>query len=669
MNASMPDQATGNLILARRHAIAQAVVARQYSQHAELPQRYEQTDREQCVHDTESHLSFLAAAMIFSSRPLYRDYVCWVKTILTSCNTVPQEIEHSLHCLWSVLQEQLPAENASAVGPYIKHAIGVEAQGPLDLPTLLASDDALTLLARQYLQALFRTEHHEASFLIQEALSSGVKIEDLYLQVFQRCQREIGRLWQLNQLTVAQEHYCTAATQFMMAQFYPYLFSVPKNGRRLVAASVAGEYHEVGLRIVADLLEANGWNAIYLGADLPAQSLLKTVEQHHPDLLLISVTMAYHLPAVEELIALVQSLQTGLPIKIMVGGYPFNLDADLWRRVGADAYATDAGKALELVGRLFDPMMSGVDRGTPAESFAAPPLSSPRVVRPAGGERAQFDGLSRLNSDLLTLQRVLVQTSAELEHETAKRARLEEQIQQVWKMEAVGRLAGGVAHSLNNLMTTVLGYSDFMLENMTPSDPFFAGVQEIKRSSSRTAALTRKLLSFSRQQLLTLRPVDLNHIVSGLEQTIRAMLGRVSLEINLAPGLATTKADQDQIEEAILALVRNALDAMPDGGHVTIQTKNVTLSAYYIAAHPEVRPGPYVMFAISDTGRGMDEEALGHLFEPFYSSKDASSGGGLELAAIYGYIKQCSGDIAVESVLNEGTTFRLYLPSEGASDR
>lgn len=656
----MPHRVAANLMVTQHQALAQAVVARQYERQPELRQRYGESGAAKCVQDTEYHLAYLAAAVMFSSPALFKDYIGWVKTVLTVRNIHLEDVENNLVCLWAVLQEQLPEESAAVVQPYIEDAFRVQPQRPSDLPTLLGENDALTALARRYLQALLRTERHEASCLIREAFQSGVTITDLYLQVFQRCQREIGRLWLLNQVTVTKEHYCTAAAQLVMAQFYPYLFSLPKNGRRLVATAVAGELHEVGLRIVTDLFEANGWNTVYFGANVPAQSLIQTFGQHRPDVLAVSVTMAYHLPAVEKLIALVRSATDSPAVKIMVGGYPFNLDSELWRRVGADAYASDASEALQTANRLLDTPTQHEERGR--KTF--PALSAPRSTPQPGEDVARYDELSRLNSDLLTLQRELAKKNADLEREITERKRLEEQVRQAQKMEAIGRLAGGVAHSLNNLMTSVLGYSEVMLGSMKPADPFFASVQEIKRSSSRTVALTQKLLAFSRKQLLTLRRVDLNAVVSGLEPTLRAMLGRIPLELDLDPGLASTQADQDHLEEAILVLVRNALDAMPDGGRLTIQTSKVELGTEYVQDHPEVCPGPYVMLSVSDTGGGMDEETVGHLFEPFYSSKKASSGSGLGLAAVYGFVKQCGGDIAVQSVRHVGTTFCLYLPRD-----
>jgi PAS domain S-box-containing protein len=229
--------------------------------------------------------------------------------------------------------------------------------------------------------------------------------------------------------------------------------------------------------------------------------------------------------------------------------------------------------------------------------------------------------------------------------------------------EAVGRLAGGVAHAFNNLMTMVIGHSEIMLDGMKPGDTFFVSAQAIKKFAKRTATLTQNLLAFSRKQLLTLRRVDLNAVVSGLARVVQNMQGGVRLGLSLEPWLRPTRTDPDRLEEAILTLVRNACEAMPLGGLVAIQTANVELGQDYTHDRPEVQPGPYVLLAVSDTGVGMDQEAISHMFEPFYT-KEAGVGAGMGLAAVYGLVKQCGGDIEVRSQPNMGTTFRLYLPSE-----
>jgi signal transduction histidine kinase len=245
------------------------------------------------------------------------------------------------------------------------------------------------------------------------------------------------------------------------------------------------------------------------------------------------------------------------------------------------------------------------------------------------------------------------------------RKHLEEQVRQSKKMEAIGRLAGGVAHSFNNLMTTALGHCDLMLHGMKPSDRLFANAQAIRMSVARTVKLTQQLLAFGRKQFLALSRVDLNAVVGDLEAVVRHMRGGVRLDLDLQPELGLTRADRDPLEEAILTLVRNACDAMPQGGRLTVRTANVELGLDYTHDRPEVRVGSYVLLAVSDTGVGMAQEAISHLFEPF-NSKELGVGAGLGLAAVYGFVKQCGGDIDVRSQPEQGTTFHIYLPREEA---
>jgi MerR family transcriptional regulator, light-induced transcriptional regulator len=217
---------------------------------------------------------------------------------------------------------------------------------------LIDEAQPLGLLASQYLKALLRAERQPAHQLILEAVAAGTSVKDIYLHVFQRTQHEIGRLWQLNQITVAQEHYCTAATQLIMSQLYPHIFSTERNNRRLVTTCVSDELHEIGLRIVSDFFEMEGWDTFYLGANTPTRSIIQMIADHQPDLLAISATMTFHVQRVAELIAAVRSSEAGRKLKIMVGGYPFNIEPDLWRQVGADASAPDALAAVAIANQL-----------------------------------------------------------------------------------------------------------------------------------------------------------------------------------------------------------------------------------------------------------------------------------------------------------------------------
>jgi methanogenic corrinoid protein MtbC1 len=220
------------------------------------------------------------------------------------------------------------------------------------LPSFISDEDALTSMAGEYLEALLRGDRYTASRLVLDAVESGTPVRDIYLKVFQRVQHEIGRLWQENRLSVAQEHYCTAATQMIMSQLYPYVFTSEKIGRTMVAACVAGDLHEIGVRMVADFFEMEGWDTFYLGANTPAPDILKMIEDRNADLMLISATMTFHIAAVGRLIDSIRANRSTGDVKIMVGGYPFNVEPELWRDVGADAFSANALDAIGVADQL-----------------------------------------------------------------------------------------------------------------------------------------------------------------------------------------------------------------------------------------------------------------------------------------------------------------------------
>ncbi|MFB3924129.1 MAG: ATP-binding protein [Terriglobia bacterium] len=240
---------------------------------------------------------------------------------------------------------------------------------------------------------------------------------------------------------------------------------------------------------------------------------------------------------------------------------------------------------------------------------------------------------------------------------------LEEEFRQAQKMEAVGRLAGGVAHDFNNMLTVIDGYSQLALGRLAPGDTLHDYIQEIQSASKRAGAMTRRLLAFSRRQVLQPQVVDLNVLASDTEKMLRRLIGEdIELVVVRQEGLGAVRCDPAQIEQVLANLAVNARDAMPQGGKLIIETANAELDEDYARTHAGVKAGPYAMLAVTDTGCGMDQETQLHIFEPFFTTKEKGKGTGLGLATVYGIVKQSGGSIWVYSELGRGTTFKIFLP-------
>ena len=230
-------------------------------------------------------------------------------------------------------------------------------------------------------------------------------------------------------------------------------------------------------------------------------------------------------------------------------------------------------------------------------------------------------------------------------------------------MEAVGRLAGGVAHDFNNILTAIIGNVSMAHMRLPPSDPAAAMLAEANKAAERAATLTQQLLAFSRKQIIEPKVLNLNDLIADLNAMLVRLI-REDIELRSARErtLGRSKVDASQFQQVLVNLVVNARDAMPDGGKIVIETSNAELDDAYCAGRPYVKPGRFVMVAVSDTGHGMSEEVKTHIFEPFFTTKAKGSGTGLGLATAYGAVKQAGGSIEVYSEVGSGTTFRIYLP-------
>ncbi|MBI5444542.1 MAG: response regulator [Deltaproteobacteria bacterium] len=244
-----------------------------------------------------------------------------------------------------------------------------------------------------------------------------------------------------------------------------------------------------------------------------------------------------------------------------------------------------------------------------------------------------------------------------------ERKQLEAQLRQTQRLEAVGRLAGGVAHDFNNLLTVINGLAELAASELRPGDPLLPELQGIQDAGNRAASLTRQLLAFARQQVVSPRPLDLNEAVGGLEKMLQRLIGE-DIELRWKPGAEADRVflDPSQVDQVLANLVVNARDAIPGTGAVTVETSAVVLDEAYCATHPGATPGEYAVLSVSDTGVGMDAQTLERIFEPFFTTKEPGKGTGLGLATVYGIVKQAGGSIYAYSEPGQGTTFRICLP-------
>ena len=340
-------------IESRRQEIIADTVSLEFSLHPELEQRYGVVGREKSIQDAAFHLSFLVASLAAENAALFVDYAGWVKVVLARRGILSEDLAFHLHCMTAALRKHLSAEYSGVASEFIDAALRQLPELPEDVESFMEDGLPLAALSSQYLQALLRGDRHAASELILHAADGGTPVKDIYLHVFQRTQGEVGRLWQTNRITVAKEHYCSAATQLIMSLLYPRIFSSEKQAGTLVATCISDNLHEISARMVADFFEMEGWDTYYLGANTPDLGILAELREHQPDVLAISASILYQVKAVQALIARIRATPDLAALKIIVGGHPFNIDPDLWKKIDSDGSAPDAQQAIVLASSLL----------------------------------------------------------------------------------------------------------------------------------------------------------------------------------------------------------------------------------------------------------------------------------------------------------------------------
>ncbi len=328
-----------------------------------------------------------------------------------------------------------------------------------------------------------------------------------------------------------------------------------------------------------------------------------------------------------------------------------------FERLTGDGRETVLGRdARDLAGRApngsaYGAMVAAVDAGGDWAGQVA--------GRGADGARADVEAMVSATTD----ETGRVVGNVMVGRDVTRERTLEAELRQVQRLEAIGRLAGGVAHDFNNMLTAIRGFAELLGRGIEAGAPQMADQQEIVRAADRAAELTRQLLAFSRRQVLRPSVIDVADVVDGVVPMLGRLLGeQIRLATLSAPGHGCVLADPAQVEQVILNLAVNARDAMPDGGTLTIRIAGVELDAEYAATHPEITPGPFVMLSVSDTGTGMDSEARARAFEPFFTTKAAGKGTGMGLATVYGIVRQSNGSIHLYSEPGLGTTFKIFLP-------
>ena len=342
-----------SMIREQADALAEAILERQERPQPEiLPGNF--PARPMIRNGSQFLLDYLAEAVAYQSPGLFISCLDWARVYFGGLNFPATALPAMLVCTRQVLTGKLPEEIRQSALNILDAGLHSLELLPAVPDCFITGEAPIDQLARAYLEALLRGDRHSASRMILDAVEKGgLPVKDIYTQVFQRSQREIGRLWQTNQISVAQEHYHTAATQMVMSQLYPYIFSSEKNGHRLVATCVGGELHEIGARMLADFFEMDGWDTYFLGANTPIQSVLSTLREKQPDILAISATMTFHVDRVADLVSAVRQAGLDGRTKLMVGGYPFNIVTSLWKSVGGDAGALDARQALQMAQGLL----------------------------------------------------------------------------------------------------------------------------------------------------------------------------------------------------------------------------------------------------------------------------------------------------------------------------
>ncbi|MCA9133389.1 MAG: response regulator, partial [Planctomycetales bacterium] len=646
-----PQQIASHLLERGHRAVAELVFARLEPLLAN-PGNAPARSPEYWTAKIEMHLHTLAACIEFSSPLLLADYVRWGRVTPEPHPHLPNEVATIFRLVEDVTRLEFPHQAGAVVARYIRTALQAEQVEK----TAEAASSPLAELQQEYLTALLTSNRAEAVRLSVEAVHAGIDVGQFYLDVLQPSQREIGRRWQAGELSVAQEHYCTAVTQFVMSQLQPYFLQKHAEAKTLVACCVGDELHEVGLRIVSDIFEMEGWNTIYLGANTPADGVSHALLTYDATVLAISTTMTRHLFALAQLIASLRANPDCQKTKIMVGGYPFNIDPYLWQRVGADAGASSVSEAI----RIADSYVSTNNAHSvrPRSSQWATVSPTPSL---SPSENAARDDLSRMNNELLTAQRQLHQAHVqmrqlhevnELKSKTLQEAdRRKDEFLAMLAHELRGPLAP-MQHAL-----TILG-----MDNVDRNDIADAR-KTLQRQLQQMSHLIGDLLDASRivhgKINLASTRVNLSEVVERAIEISRPLLHEKSHTFRCDVHSTPIHIDGDLIRltQVVANLLSNAAKYTEDGGVIELGIR---------------REGDRAVIEVRDNGIGLEAELIPQIFDTFVQEQRGrihSQGGlGLGLSLVKQLVELHRGTVHAESLgPGQGSTFVVRLPAVEAS--
>ncbi len=342
-----------NVLDDNKACLAELITELQFKNNPGLLLKYGIAGKKKCCEDNLHHLSYLSVAMELECAEIFTAYIVWAQKMLEARKIPVKDLSNNLDYIEIACKELLPAEVYEATRVFIEKSKQKLNDETIATETYLNNSNPLLEDAKRYLDFLLQGKRVRAQALVTDLVTNGESIASVYDNIFKVTQHEVGLLWQKNIITVAHEHYCTAATQSIMASLYPYIFTSEKKERKMVACSISGDMHEIGIRMLSDLFEIDGWDTYYMGANMPEANIISALVEQQPQLLAISVTMPFHIIKVHSLINKIRNNILLKNVKILVGGYPFMLSKDLWQKVGADACAPDAKEAILLANTMI----------------------------------------------------------------------------------------------------------------------------------------------------------------------------------------------------------------------------------------------------------------------------------------------------------------------------